>query len=48
MDLILAVVVFGVLLAISLYGLRSSLQASKEVGRGRPAERPMAGVSPNS
>ena len=45
MEYILAFVVFGVLLAICIFGLMSSFRASREIDRGRPHERPMAGVS---
>jgi len=45
MQVILALIVFGAMFAICVFGLMSSMRASKEVERGRPQERPMAGVS---
>ena len=45
MEYILAFVVFGAMLAICIFGLMSSFRASREIDRGRPQERPMAGVS---
>lgn len=45
MEQIIAFVVFGAMLAICVFGLMSSMRASREVERGRPQERPMAGVS---
>lgn len=45
MEQILAFVVFGALGAICLYGYTSSSRATREMQRGRPQERPMAGVS---
>ena len=45
MEYILAFIVFGALIAICACGLVSSFRASREIDRGRPHERPMAGVS---
>jgi len=45
MEYLLAFVVFGALIAICIFGLVSSIRASREIDRGRPHERPMTGVS---
>jgi type II secretory pathway pseudopilin PulG len=45
MELLLALVVFGILGAICVYGYSSSSRASREMARGHTQERPMAGVS---
>jgi hypothetical protein len=45
MEQILAFIVFGAMFAICVAGLMSSMRASREIERGHPQERPMAGVS---
>ena len=47
MEQLLAIVIFGILGLISVYGFFTSMRAVQENDRGGiTSERPMAGVSP--
>jgi hypothetical protein len=45
MELLFALIVFGILGAICVYGYSSNSRASREIARGGPQERPVVGVS---